>query len=125
MQALLQAEARISQLDGIGLVLFLRTDPFELYDIQEKNKLVSRSLVLERSEEDWLRMLVRRVFANEPFARLATRLHVAGEDAEVRAALEVLFADKSRASPSTGGSSTRSVTATATSPHAWRCYCCT
>jgi hypothetical protein len=94
VQALLQAEARISKLDGIGLVLFLRTDLFELYDIQEKNKLVSRSLVLEWSEEDWLRMLIRRVFVNEPFARLATRLHVAGEDAEVRAALEVLFPDQ-------------------------------
>ena len=91
VQALLQAEARVSQLDGIDLVVFLRTDLFELYDIQEKNKLVSRSLVLEWSEEDWLRVLVRRVFANQPFALLATRLHVAGEDAEVRAALEVLF----------------------------------
>jgi hypothetical protein len=91
VQALLQAEARVSQLAGIDLVLFLRTDLFELYDIQEKNKLVSRSLVLEWSEEDWLRMLIRRVFANQPFAPLAARLRVAGEDAEVQAALEVLF----------------------------------
>jgi hypothetical protein len=41
VQALLQAEARVSQLDSIELVVFLRTDLFELYDIQEKNKLVS------------------------------------------------------------------------------------
>jgi hypothetical protein len=91
VQALLLAEARVSQLDNIELVVFLRTDLFELYDIQEKTKLVSRSLALEWSEEDWLRVLIRRVFANEPFARLERRLHVDGEDIEMRAALEVLF----------------------------------
>lgn len=91
VQALLQAEARVSQFDYIAFVVFLRTDLFELYDIQEKNKLVSRSLALEWSEEDWLRLLIRRVFANEPFARLARRLHVDGEDIEMRAALEVIF----------------------------------
>ncbi|WP_369776571.1 P-loop ATPase, Sll1717 family [Streptomyces sp. R33] len=61
VQALLQAEARVIQLARITLVVFLRTDLFELYDIQEKNKLVSRSLVLEWSEEDWLQVLIRRV----------------------------------------------------------------
>ncbi|MFF3441857.1 P-loop ATPase, Sll1717 family [Streptosporangium sp. NPDC002721] len=91
VQALLQAEARVSRLDSIELVVFLRTDLFELYDIQEKNKLVSRSLTLDWSEEDWLQVLVRRVFANEPFDRLARRLHVTDEEIEVRAALEVLF----------------------------------
>jgi hypothetical protein len=91
VQALLQAEDRVSQPDNIELVVFLRTDLFELHDIQQKNKLVSRSIVLEWSEEDWLRVLIRRVFANEPFARLARRLHVDGEDIEMRAALEVLF----------------------------------
>ncbi|MEV0177700.1 AAA family ATPase [Streptomyces sp. NPDC050625] len=91
VQALLQAEARVSRLDSIELVVFLRTDLFELYDIQEKNKLISRSLALDWSEEDWLRVLIRRVFANEPFDRLARRLRVADEEIELRAALEVLF----------------------------------
>ncbi|MFD9303012.1 P-loop ATPase, Sll1717 family [Streptomyces sp. NPDC060048] len=91
VQALLQAEARVVQLARIALVVFLRTDLFELYDIQEKNKLVSRSLVLEWSEEDWLQVLIRRVFANEPFDRLARRLRVADDEIELRAALEVLF----------------------------------
>ncbi|MER6828833.1 hypothetical protein ABT352_22825 [Streptosporangium sp. NPDC000563] len=91
VQALLQAEAHVSRLDSIELVVFLRTDLFELYDIQEKNKLVSRSLTLDWSEEDWLQVLIRRVFANEPFDRLARRLHVTDEETEVRAALEVLF----------------------------------
>ncbi|WP_406296628.1 P-loop ATPase, Sll1717 family [Streptomyces sp. NBC_00624] len=91
VQALLQAEGRVSLLDSIELVVFLRSDLFELYDIQEKNKLVSRSLALDWSEEDWLQVLIRRVFANEPFDRLARRLSVADERIEVRAALEVLF----------------------------------
>ncbi|MEV0034517.1 hypothetical protein [Streptomyces sp. NPDC050804] len=91
VQALLQAEAWVSRLDNIDLVVFLRTDLFELYDIQEKNKLVSRSLVLEWSEEDWLQVLIRRVFANELFDQLARRLRVADEEIEMRAALEVLF----------------------------------
>ncbi|MFE4703061.1 P-loop ATPase, Sll1717 family [Streptomyces sp. NPDC056738] len=91
VQALLQAEGRVSLLDSIGLVVFLRSDLFELYDLQEKNKLVSRSLALDWSEEDWLQVLIRRVFANEPLARLARRLRVADEQIEVRAALEVLF----------------------------------
>ncbi|WP_310727906.1 ATP-binding protein [Streptomyces sp. N2A] len=91
VQALLQAEGRVSLLDSIGLVVFLRSDLFELYDIQEKNKLVSRSLALDWSEDDWLQVLIRRVFANEPLVRLARRLRVADEEIEVRAALEVLF----------------------------------
>jgi hypothetical protein len=36
-------------------------------------------------------VLIRRVFANEPFDHLARRLGVTGEQTEVRAALEVLF----------------------------------
>lgn len=99
VQALLQAEARVSHLDSIGLVVFLRRDLFELCDIQEKNKLVSRSLTLEWSEEDWLRMLIRRAFANEPFARLARRLRVDDEDIEMRAALEVLFPSEIEGQP--------------------------
>ncbi len=79
VQALLQAEGRVSLFEHIGLVVFLRTDLFELYDIQEKNKLISRMLTLDWSEEEWLQVLVRRVLANEPFERLARRLHVAGD----------------------------------------------
>ena len=91
VQALLQAEGRVSLFEHIGLVVFLRTDLFELYDIQEKNKLISRMLTLDWSEEEWLQVLVRRVLANEPFERLARRLHVADGTIETRSALEVLF----------------------------------
>ena len=91
VQALLQAEGRISLFEHIGLVVFLRTDLFELYDIQEKNKLVSRTLTLDWSEEDWLQVLVRRVLANDPLKQLAARVHVADGGIEMRTALEVLF----------------------------------
>lgn len=91
VQALLQAEARVSLLDCVRLIVFLRTDLFELYDIQEKNKLVSRTLTLDWEEEEWLQVLVRRVLVNEPLQRLARRLGVADNTADVRAALEVLF----------------------------------
>jgi hypothetical protein len=91
VQALLQAERHVSSFERIRLVVFLRTDLFELYDIQEKNKLVSSTLALDWSEEEWLQVLVKRVLANEPFQRLARRLQGADGTVETRSALEVLF----------------------------------
>ena len=91
VQALLQAEGHVSLFEHIGLVVFLRTDIFELYDIQEKNKLISRTLTLDWSAEEWLQVLVRRVLVNEPFQRLAERLHADDGTIETRPALEVLF----------------------------------
>jgi energy-coupling factor transporter ATP-binding protein EcfA2 len=91
VQALLQAESRVSQFECVGLLVLLRTDLFELYDIQEKNKLVSRTLTLEWSDEDWLQVLVRRVLTNAPLQRLATRLSGADGSADTRNALAVVF----------------------------------
>lgn len=91
VQALLQAEAEVSLLAGVRLIVFLRTDLFELYDIQEKNKLVSRTLTLNWAEEEWLQVLVRRIFANKPLQGLPWRIRNPSTDAEVRSALEVLF----------------------------------
>lgn len=91
IQGLLGAEGRITLLNSITLVVFLRTDLFELYDIQEKNKLVSRRLMLEWSEQDWLQVLVRRMLANEPLAWVANRLRLPEGGFETRAALGVLF----------------------------------
>lgn len=91
VQALLQAESRVAQFERLGLLVLLRTDLFELYDIQEKNKLVSRTLTLEWSDEDWLQVLVRRVLTNPPLQRLATRLSGADGSADTRNALAVIF----------------------------------
>jgi len=78
-------------LENIRLIIFLRTDLFELYDIQEKNKLVSRTFTIEWAEEEWLQVLVRRVLANKPLERLARLLSVPDGRADERAGLEVLF----------------------------------
>jgi NACHT domain len=91
VQALLQAESRLSMCERMGLLIFLRTDLFELYDLQEKNKLVSRTLTLEWSEEEWLKVFIRRVFANDPLERFAKILRVADDGMDIQAALRVLF----------------------------------
>lgn len=91
VQGLLQAESRIGMLGGIALVVFLRTDLFELYDIQEKNKLVSRRLMLKWSDQDWLQVLVRRVLANDSLEWVADRLRRSDGSFETLPALSVLF----------------------------------
>ncbi|WP_459957829.1 P-loop ATPase, Sll1717 family [Nocardia sp. IFM 10818] len=91
VQSLLQAEGRVSLFENIGLTIFLRTDLFELYDIQEKNKVVSRTLTLEWSEDQWLQVLIRRVLANEELAKLADRARNADGSLEIRTALEMIF----------------------------------
>lgn len=85
------AEGRISLLSRIGLVVFLRTDLFELYDIQEKTKLVSRTVTLEWSEEDWLRLLTNRVLVNAQVQPLAEALSHSDGMGELRRALEAIF----------------------------------
>ena len=119
VQSLLQAEGRVSLLECIELVVFLRTHLFELYDIQEKNELISRTLTLDWPDEEWLQVLVRRVFANEPFQRLAGRLRDTDGAIETRSGLEVLFRRRSRGSPSIGGSSTHCGMETAISHPVW------
>ena len=91
VQGLFLAEGRISLLTNVGLVLFLRTDLFELYDIQEKTKLVSRTLTLEWSEEDWLRLLTNRALVNTQLQGLAETLNYWDGSSEIRRPLEAIF----------------------------------
>jgi hypothetical protein len=91
VQALLQAEAQVSLLENVRLIVFLRTDLFELYDIQEKNKLVSRTFTIKWAEEEWLQVLVRRALANESLQRLARRPRAGDGRTDARAGLEALF----------------------------------
>jgi hypothetical protein len=90
VQALLQAEAHTSLFDAIGLILFLRTDLFEVYNLQEKSKLVSRTLRLDWTEDEWLRVIASRPLANQQLAWLARRMP---DDADLaaRTALTALF----------------------------------
>jgi hypothetical protein len=102
VQGLLQAESRISELQNISIVVFLRTDLFETYDIQEKNKLASRMLVLEWAEEDWLRLLVNRVFANQQMETLARALGLADGAqgvVDISGAFDVLFPEQIEGQP--------------------------
>jgi energy-coupling factor transporter ATP-binding protein EcfA2 len=102
VQGLLQAESAISLLQKISVVVFLRTDLFEIYNVQEKNKLVSRTLILEWSEEDWLRLLVNRVFATPQAEKLARTLGAAGggQDIEdIPGAFDVLFPEEIEEQP--------------------------
>ncbi len=97
VQALLQAEGHITLCDNIGMIVFLRTDLFELYDIQEKTKLVSRTLTLDWSEEEWLQVLVGRVLANDRLRWLANRAPATRDGA--RSALPLLFPAEIEAQP--------------------------
>ncbi len=93
VQSLLQVESRASSLQNVRLILFLRTDLFELYDIQEKNKLVSRMLVLKWSPEQWLEILIRRLYASPVLEWLTERILLADVHADLIGAFgtEVLF----------------------------------
>lgn len=64
VQGLFLAEGDLAQLPGIRLVIFLRSDLFKIYDIQEKNKLVSRSIFIRWTKSELLRFLVDRVLSN-------------------------------------------------------------
>jgi hypothetical protein len=91
VRALLQAEAEVALLGNVRLIVFLRTDLFELSGIQEKKKLVSRTLTLEWQEEQWLRMLVRRALANKRLRRLAYEHGIDEQGKGGRDALKILF----------------------------------
>lgn len=71
VQGLFLAESGLSRTSEIGLLIFIRTDLFEIYDIQEKNKLVTRTLRLHWTDDRILQMIVRRIFSNQCFAGLA------------------------------------------------------
>jgi hypothetical protein len=64
VQGLFLAESFLSLRQTIRLVVLLRTDLFELYDIQEKNKFVSRTVRLDWSREELRKQLLQRLFSN-------------------------------------------------------------
>jgi hypothetical protein len=70
VQGLFLAEADVAQFPGINLLVFIRSDLFNLYDIQEKNKLVSRRLDIAWNKEILFRFVVERVLSNECLAGL-------------------------------------------------------
>lgn len=71
VQGLFLAESSPEYGAEISLLIFIRTDLFETYEIQEKNKLVTRHLSLHWSENALLRMMVERVFSNKALVNLS------------------------------------------------------
>ena len=65
VQGLFLAESFLSLRRAIRLIVLLRTDLFELYDIQEKNKFVSRTVRLDWSRDDLRKLLLQRLFSND------------------------------------------------------------
>ena len=70
VQGLFLAEAYLSQSAALRLAVLLRTDLYELYDIQEKNKFVSRTIALEWNERELLELIRVRACANECLGRV-------------------------------------------------------
>jgi len=61
IQGLFLAESELSQVNNLSVLIFIRTDLFEIYDIQEKNKLVTRTFYLRWQREELLDFILTRV----------------------------------------------------------------
>jgi hypothetical protein len=88
IQGLFLAESDLAQIPGINFLIFIRSDLFRLYDIQEKNKLVSRTLEIGWNRQDLLEFLVHRVLSNDCLAGLKNfieKLRVMGNDVAIKA----------------------------------------
>jgi GTPase SAR1 family protein len=70
VQGLFMAEAELAQNSGVTLLIFLRSDLFNIYRIEEKNKLVSRRLAISWERSDLLEFIIDRVLANDCLAGL-------------------------------------------------------
>lgn len=79
VQGLFLAEASLSRTPEISLLVFIRTDLIESYDIQEKNKLVSRTLRLRWSRSSLMRLLIRRICLNSQLDGITRLMSIASE----------------------------------------------
>lgn len=65
IQGLFLGEALLSQTRAIRTLVLLRTDLFEIYDIQEKNKFVSRMIRLDWTKSELLALMRARLCGND------------------------------------------------------------
>jgi hypothetical protein len=93
VQGLFLAEGDLAQLPEIRLVIFLRSDLFKVYDIQEKNKLVSRSISISWTKPELLRFLMDRVLSNPCLRRLKELITYIPDDAHDVALAAILPAE--------------------------------
>ena len=70
VQGLFLAESNLSQSKALRIAVLLRTDLYEIYDIQEKNKLISRTIRLGWTERELLEMTRARIVANARLERI-------------------------------------------------------
>lgn len=90
VQGLFLAESSPAHGAEITLMIFIRSDLFETYDIQEKNKLVTRRLTLQWQTEALIRMMLDRIFANPVLQQLRS-IAFDGDKPLVGASLRLLF----------------------------------
>jgi hypothetical protein len=93
VQGLMMAESYLAQKAAIKLIVLLRTDLFELYDIQEKNKFISRTVILEWEVNQLLQIMMRRLFANDQLSKIAAvlRFQAIAKDAQDVISLRIVF----------------------------------
>jgi hypothetical protein len=96
VQGLFLTIAHLAKYSNLTLTVFLRTDIFQIYDIQEKNKFVSRSLYLTWNHQDILRLLIRRLGANKFFQGIRPFLKVDRNfsEAKTRLSLMIIFPEQ-------------------------------
>ena len=88
VQGLFLAESYLSLTQTIRLIVLLRTDLFELYDIQEKNKFVSRIVRLDWSPEELRKQLLQRLFSNNGLRAVTEPLNVAALQPSILAQIQ-------------------------------------
>jgi len=91
VQGLFLAISYLSKYSNITLTVFLRTDIFQINDIQEKNKFISRSLNLTWNQQDILKLLIRRLGANKVFQGIRPFIKIDSKDSEAKIRLSLLF----------------------------------
>lgn len=101
VQGLFLAISYLSKYSNISLTVFLRTDIFQIYDIQEKNKFVSRSLNLTWNQQDILKLLVKRLGTNKALQGIRPFIKIDGNSTEekVRLSLNFVFPEQVEGMP--------------------------
>ncbi|GGY49225.1 P-loop ATPase, Sll1717 family [Pseudoduganella albidiflava] len=96
VQGLMLAESYLSQKEAIRLTVLLRNDLFEIYDIQEKNKFVSRTASLRWSADRLVAQLVDRAASNASIGAIRDVIARLADDAGARTdmMLRVLFPEE-------------------------------
>jgi AAA ATPase domain len=92
VQGLFLAESFLSLTQAIRLIVLLRTDLFELYDIQEKNKFVSRTVRLDWSRDELRRQLLQRLFSNDDLQAVMVSLKGSALKPNVLAQIQIRIA---------------------------------